>query len=118
MLGGVSDFDDLDFDLEAAVQSAEQRWSAVATNRAEFVRYLAERLPTERPAAESLAAVAIDDLYLAWACSKADPAALALFEASFLCDVGSYVASVERAPAFADEVRQALREKLFSGSSE
>jgi len=47
------------------------------------------------------------------------PAALAAFDRTYLAHVRRFVASVDSSPAFADEVRQLLRERLFlpSGGS-
>jgi RNA polymerase sigma-70 factor (ECF subfamily) len=55
------------------------------------------------------------DLYLACACARGAPAALAGFDEAHLRQVGSFVARVDPSPAFADEVRQAVRVLLFSG---
>ncbi len=54
------------------------------------------------------------DLYLACACARGVPAALAAFEEAHLAQLESYVARVGRTPEFLDEVRQALRTRLFA----
>jgi RNA polymerase sigma-70 factor (ECF subfamily) len=56
-----------------------------------------------------------EDLYLACACLSGQPAAHALFDARVLGDVARYVAHIDATPAFADEVRQRLRERLLMG---
>lgn len=54
-----------------------------------------------------------DDLALARACAEGDKRALAAFERKYLSKVPTYVARIDRSEAFADEVCQRLREKLF-----
>lgn len=105
--------------LEAAiagiVERARARWPGVAVDPVAFARHLGERAPRDVSAVDALAAIATDELWLALACLGGDPAALRAFEDAFLRDVGAFVAGVDRAPAFVDEVRQVLREKLFTG---
>jgi RNA polymerase sigma-70 factor (ECF subfamily) len=55
------------------------------------------------------------DVFLAAACGAGHREALATFEERHLAEVASYVARIDAAPEFADEVRQRLREKLFVG---
>ncbi|WP_394833013.1 sigma-70 family RNA polymerase sigma factor [Pendulispora rubella] len=54
-----------------------------------------------------------DDLQLASACLGGDRSALATFERAHLREIGAFVAHIDRAPAFADEVRQVLRASLL-----
>src|SRR4051812_35096985 len=56
------------------------------------------------------------ELYLCVACEAGDPAALRTFDALYLSRVGSSVSRINASAAFADEVRQRLRERLFVGS--
>jgi RNA polymerase sigma-70 factor (ECF subfamily) len=53
------------------------------------------------------------DLQLAAACAKGDAAALAAFEREHLSQVGAFIARIDADAAFAEEVRQRLREKLL-----
>jgi RNA polymerase sigma-70 factor (ECF subfamily) len=57
------------------------------------------------------------DLYLALACAAGIPAALSIFERHLLSEVAAFVARINPSPAFADEVRQRLRERLLVGPS-
>lgn len=93
----------------AACQAA---WPGVVVTQDEFLAYVADRHPGLDPA-EVLSSLRAEDLYLACACSREDRKALAAFERNFLSKVAGYVARVDRSSAFADEVRQALRDKLF-----
>jgi len=56
-----------------------------------------------------------DELYLACACAAGVPAALAAFEQHFLTQVDVYLRGVRATPDLVDEVRQELRQRLFSG---
>jgi RNA polymerase sigma-70 factor (ECF subfamily) len=71
----------------------------------------------ELPAA--LEALHAGDLHLAAACAAGSPAALTAFERTFLSAeaVRGALLRIDPSPAFADEVRQAVREKLFIGAS-
>jgi RNA polymerase sigma-70 factor (ECF subfamily) len=53
------------------------------------------------------------DLRLASDCARGDPRALARFEQEFLSQVSDFIARISREPAFVDEVRQRLRERLL-----
>jgi RNA polymerase sigma-70 factor (ECF subfamily) len=55
------------------------------------------------------------DLALARAATQGDRAAIAALERGPLREIGDFVARIDAAPAFAEEVRQAVREKLLVG---
>jgi len=54
-----------------------------------------------------------EDLYLACACAQNQPRALQAFDASLMPAAATVVSRIDRSGAFADEVCQKLREKLF-----
>lgn len=64
----------------------------------------------------ALAGLQVPDLYLAAACACGDPAALAEFDARVLPGAVKATARLGVAPDFADEVAQAVRSRLFTGS--
>lgn len=103
--------------IAALVQRARDQWPGVELEAEAFVRHLASRLPRTRPLLEALSSMATDDLYLAFACARRDGRALAAFDRAFLRDVRAFVSGVDPAPAFADEVRQQLRERLLAGTA-
>jgi RNA polymerase sigma-70 factor len=88
-------------------------WPSLNLTPERFVRHVAERLTPEPTLDGALAALHAADLYLACACTDGLPEALALFERDYLSSVGSHLLRIDRSPAFADEVRQLLREKLL-----
>jgi len=55
----------------------------------------------------------MSDLFLAWAAGRGDPAALRHFERLVAPDLETAARRVDHAPAFIDEVRQALRVRLL-----
>jgi RNA polymerase sigma-70 factor (ECF subfamily) len=55
------------------------------------------------------------ELYLAWGCAEGVPTAISVFEREFLAEVDSFVARIDSSRAFADEVKQRLRERLLVG---
>jgi RNA polymerase sigma-70 factor (ECF subfamily) len=55
----------------------------------------------------------IEDLYLAYACTQGNEAALRAFERRYLSQIDHFLPPRDRDPTFVDELRQALREKFF-----
>ncbi len=92
---------------EQALRLARAAWPELKVEEAAFL----ERL--EQPGARPEHAA---ELYLAVACSQGNRKALALLDAQLLSHVASYVSRIDASPAFADEVRQALRERLLLGA--
>lgn len=90
--------------LAAALVDAGQRWPEVQVAPERFAAWLAARIAADAPTVEhGLDDLRLADLYLACGCAAGDPAALAAFDAAFLAgDVRT-----------SDDVKQALRQKLF-----
>nr|WP_277991504.1 sigma-70 family RNA polymerase sigma factor [Corallococcus macrosporus] len=82
----------------------------------EFVVFVAERLTSPPALLAALAgdSPALSELYLTFGCLRHQRAALQFFEDGYLREVGAFVSGVDRSPAFVAEVRQLLREKLFT----
>ena len=96
--------------VAALVERARGAWPELALDDARFAAYLAGRLGDgdEPPY--------VEDLYLACACVDGLPRALEIFDARHLSAVPRHLLRLDRSPAFVDEVRQRLRERLFVGS--
>src|SRR5262249_47832969 len=90
-------------------QRAAQTWPGVDVTPADFSRYLDERLEV----GDAASSRHLSDLYLACACSRGDRRALALFERHLMAQVPAHIAAIDASAAFADEVMQRLRKKLF-----
>jgi RNA polymerase sigma-70 factor (ECF subfamily) len=97
--------------LEVAWAAARAAWPELALDRERFAAHLAARATDGDPAAV-LAALHVEDLYLACACEAGDAAALAAFERRHRDDA-RVVLRIDASPAFLDEVQQQLRLHLF-----
>jgi RNA polymerase sigma-70 factor (ECF subfamily) len=96
-----------------ALVSAHAAWPAHWIPNDAFVEHLRARLPPGRDPANALASVAIADLYLACACARGVPSAVEVFARTILGEIDAHVATFDRAPAFADDVRQTLGARLL-----
>jgi RNA polymerase sigma-70 factor (ECF subfamily) len=75
---------DLDARLHGCLRRARDAWRDVRVADHDFVRHLAERVPHGGNAAELFSSAHLPDLYLACACMRGDPAAVALLEKRFV----------------------------------
>jgi RNA polymerase sigma-70 factor (ECF subfamily) len=99
--------------LASALASAEAAGPGLALPAADFVAWLAEKLPVEAPIEASLAALCTDDLYLACACASGDPRALALFDRHYLAVVERAVTRRGASPTQTADLQQVVRERLL-----
>ena len=97
-------------DLYAAASAA---WPELDVPEERFVAYARARLASAGARTQHAA-----DLYLACGCWLGLPSALAALERVHLARVPELVRSYDPSPAFADEVCQALRERLLVGGTE
>ncbi|MBN1206533.1 MAG: sigma-70 family RNA polymerase sigma factor [Myxococcaceae bacterium] len=100
--------------LAEVLASARAAWPGLPLPEATFLRYLAERLPEEASLLDALRRLHAADLYLACACTQGLTAAQAALDTRFLPKVDAAVARVEGSGDGAAEVRQRLRERLFT----
>jgi RNA polymerase sigma-70 factor (ECF subfamily) len=94
--------------LKAMYEEGLRSWPGVALDRAVFEAYVRAR----GPAADG-ATLQAGELFLVCACAEGDARALAEFEGQYLSRVGAFLAGSNATAAFADEVRQRIRERLF-----
>ncbi len=99
--------------LTRALEEARAAWPEVQLSDADFLRHLAARLPADREVAAAIPALFVSDLYLACACARGDERALACFDRDILSRSAGAWSGGHPLAAFADEVRQALRVRLF-----
>jgi RNA polymerase sigma-70 factor (ECF subfamily) len=87
------------------VREARNRWPAIATGEVELRRHLSSvgHFSPPFPA----------DTFLAAACAQGDPAALRAMDTEVLSRVPDMVRRVDPSPAFATEIQQQLRVRLF-----
>ena len=108
----------LDEALSEAARTAAAAWPELRVDEADFCSHL-EGLLTDTDPLGSLSRLHVADLFLAFACLKGDPRAWKTFERVHLSRIPLFIGHVDRTPAFADDVRQRLSEKLIgSGPSE
>jgi RNA polymerase sigma-70 factor (ECF subfamily) len=100
--------------IEELYAGARRAWPFVDLDREVFARYLEARLAEGETLEGAPLREHAADLYLACGCAQGSAAALREFESAFLSCVGQYVSAIDASPAFADEVRQWLRTKLFT----
>jgi RNA polymerase sigma-70 factor (ECF subfamily) len=103
--------------LKAVLARAKEEQPDLRVPDAAFLHYLAERVdPAVEDPIAALGALHAGDTYLACACSRQEAAAMSGFDRRFRRIVAEAVARmVDRDPDFVEDVRQALREKLFVG---
>ena len=99
--------------LDTLLAEASAAWPDFEVSSADFLAYLAERVPFEAPLEEGLRSLHITDLYLACACGHRDARAIECFEKEHASTIAMALAGMGNLGSVEDEVRQRLREKLF-----
>ena len=107
---------ELDEDVVLQLLSqARAAWPGVSLPRDEFASHLRRCLPAGVDAGAALQQMRTDDLYLACACARADPVAIAAFERHYLGVVDDAVSAMRFAnAALVNEVKQRLRVHLLA----
>jgi RNA polymerase sigma-70 factor (ECF subfamily) len=95
------------------IEAARAAWPAIEVDAAEFAAFLATRLHEGEDPLVGLGRLRVAELYLAFAAERRTPGAIEAFESKLLSRVPSFIGRIESSPAFVDEVKQALRIKLF-----
>jgi RNA polymerase sigma-70 factor (ECF subfamily) len=99
--------------LEAALRAARQAWPDLRLADGAFLAHLAGRLPPGEELERALGALRTDDLFVACACSRGDPAAIAALEARHFGIIDAALGKLGVPGATVREVKQSLREQLF-----
>jgi RNA polymerase sigma-70 factor (ECF subfamily) len=99
--------------LAALVARAEATWPLPAQPRLAFVAHLAARIAEGDAPDLLLSTVHVEDLYLAFACARGDAAALARFDQDCMPSVDRVLARLGLAVDEIDDLKQALRQRLF-----
>lgn len=99
--------------LHAARTAGQAAWPGLPLTDDEFLRYLAERLPEGTDLTAALEPLHAADLHLACACALGKARALDAFERYCLAELPAVLTRFSASPEFHDEVRQAVRERLF-----
>lgn len=106
---------DLEGLLRALMEDGRAAWPGVVVAPGELMRHLAAHLPAPGDLARVLAAVRGADLYLACACTRSDPAAIAVFEPLLRRAAVEAFRRVGLTGDGAEEALQILRERLLVG---
>jgi RNA polymerase sigma-70 factor (ECF subfamily) len=114
---GLSSPDDaFDRKVNEAITQAKAAWPALVADDVEFARYVGARLPRDLDPIAALAALKVEDLYLAWRCLQRDPAALQAFDSAMAGPIRRALARINAPEALKEDVAQKLRERLFVGA--
>jgi len=106
--------EDLEQMLAKVMDAATTSWPDFELTAPVFLAYLARRAPLEGELAAYLGhTVRLADLYLACACARGDPAAIAAFETTHLPDIRRALAWIGLGGAAIEEMQQQLRQQLF-----
>jgi RNA polymerase sigma-70 factor, ECF subfamily len=92
------------------VEAAERLTPGVRLDTAEFRAILQETLATADDPERELAALHVEDMYLAWALTHGDKAAFSRFEREFVAQLAT---QIKGAAAEAGELEQLVRTRLF-----
>ena len=92
-------------------ERGRRAWPGIGLTRSEFEA--AVGCGAEAQSLAALRSLNVEDLFLAVACGKADDAALAAFEDRVMPAVDGALRRAEASESEIDEVKQALRERLF-----
>jgi RNA polymerase sigma-70 factor (ECF subfamily) len=96
---------------------ARTAWPDLRVNLAAFFAHVGAHWPDEgRGTAASFAALEVEDLYLAFACTQDDARALRAFERELEGELRAAFEKLRIDPARRDDARQQLWEKLFVGA--
>jgi RNA polymerase sigma-70 factor (ECF subfamily) len=109
-----ADRDGLERALRERIAAARRAWPGIAVGDEAFVDAIGERLGDGEPAA-GLAALCVDDLYLACACAAGDARALAAFERRYEGELAATFRSFAAHGSDGADLRQVLLERLFVG---
>jgi RNA polymerase sigma-70 factor (ECF subfamily) len=105
--------------LGNAWEQARRVWPETTLEIRPYARHLGERVAELENEWESvLVSLRTSDLYLACACVHRAPGALSAFESAYLEKLDLRLAAVHESETFLDDVRQALRCRLFVGDAE
>jgi RNA polymerase sigma-70 factor (ECF subfamily) len=101
--------------LRRGWETGRAAWPTVDLDEAAFAGHVLSKLPPDADA-EQVDRRDAAGLYLACACARAVPSALAELDRHVLTRVPEFLARIQGSTALPDEVRQMLRERLLVGT--
>ena len=94
--------------LDERLSKATSAYPGIVGDLTDFAAYLGEKVGASEDLSTSLDKMHVSDLYLAWACEKGDPAALAIFDCEQLSRVRALTRGTDPA-----ELEQLVRVRLL-----
>jgi RNA polymerase sigma-70 factor (ECF subfamily) len=107
------DREDLAACLRTFFEAGRARWPALSVDAEELFAHVAMHVPPDADRIAHLRSLVAEDLYLAYACANDLAGAVEAFDSHYLSRVPGFIAHIDRSPAFAEELRQVLRERLL-----
>jgi RNA polymerase sigma-70 factor, ECF subfamily len=98
---------------ETVIERARAAWPQFQIKMDRFAAHLSSVLDHSLPLREALEQLAIEDLYLAYACSENDAAALKSFARNYDEELRAITAKLRISSSEFDDIRQGLWNKLF-----
>jgi RNA polymerase sigma-70 factor, ECF subfamily len=108
---------DVETRVAADLAAARRRWPEAVVTDDGFTAALATRLAAQPDPVSALAHLRVDDLFLAQWCATGDARAIAAFERVHRGELDAVCGRFKKLAASDDEMRQALRIKLFVGAA-
>jgi RNA polymerase sigma-70 factor (ECF subfamily) len=99
--------------LQAALDAGRAEWPELPLEAEAFAAELAQRVSSSAEPLQALERLCASDLFAVVAVARGVPGALPALEARYFPDIARTAATIDKSPAFADEVQQVLRERLF-----
>ena len=104
--------------IDEMVVRAREAWPEIALDRDRFARHVAGRLVADVEIAEQLGELHVEDLALAFACAQGDVGALREFERLYGPPLRRWVMRLAGDAVRADEVVQAVRDRMLGGTTD
>ncbi len=99
--------------LPGLLETARRAWPGFLVAPEDFLHWLVERLPVEGPGPRGVEGLKVADLYLAFACTRGDAAALRAFEQHYVPELDAALVRLRLSATQREELRQELRQKLL-----
>jgi RNA polymerase sigma-70 factor (ECF subfamily) len=103
----------LELKLAELHAAGRRAWPAIELDAQAYVRHLAAAFVSAGCGVAGLDDLFAADLYLACACTAADPAALAELDRQFITPLVGYLARRDALATFGDDIKQMVRERLL-----
>jgi RNA polymerase sigma-70 factor (ECF subfamily) len=116
-MDAIGSLDRLELALSDALELARGTFSEIPLPTEPFLAHLAQRIPNGARPDEILLELKVADLYLACACLRGVPQAVARFESEYLVDVRAALARMETATMQIEDVKQMICQKLLVGDA-